>query len=179
MKKMMFASALTLLAVVTKAQTQEGDWLIGGNLNFSAAKQNTQFGIDPDAGYFFADNFAAGASIGFNYVKLGDTKYTAFSAGPFARYYAGNMEKPFRPFLHTEIKFGTQKTTGESSASSTAFYLAPGASYFINKNVAVEALAGYQNSKVKGSSSSGGFLLKVGFQIYLSKRQVRELRKKM
>lgn len=176
---MMFASALILTAFVTKAQTQEGDWLIGGNLHFSAAKKNTQFGISPNAGYFFADNFAAGANIGFDYVKVGDSKFTTFSAGPFARYYAGNMEKPFRPFLHTEINFGSQKTEGSSSVSSTAFYLAPGAAYFINKNVAIEALAGYQNSKVKGSSSSSGFLMKIGFQIYLTKNQVSELKDKM
>lgn len=177
---MMFASALIVAAFVTKAQTtQEGDWLIGGNLNFSAAKHATSFGISPNAGYFFAENFAAGANIAFQYEKLGDSKYTTFSAGPFARYYAGNVEKPFRPFLHTEINFGSQKTEGSPAVKSTIFYLAPGAAYFINKNVALEALAGYQNVKIKDAGSSNGFLLKVGFQIYLTKRQVSELREKM
>jgi hypothetical protein len=176
MKKMIFASALTLMAFVTKAQTQQGDWLIGGTAHFSAAKKNTDFGINPDAGYFFADNFVAGANIGFNYQKVSNSKYTVFSAGPFARYYAGNMEKPFRPFLHTEVNFGTQKTDGSSSITNTSFYLAPGAAYFLNKNVALEALAGYQNNKVKGYSSSGGFLFKVGFQIHLTSGQVAELK---
>jgi len=143
MKKMIFAGALTLLTFITKAQTEKGDWLIGGNLNFKAAKHTTDFGIHPNAGYFFADNFAAGGNIGLDYSKVGDYKQTTFSAGPFARYYVGDMAKPFRPFIHTEVNFGTFKTNGASSISSTAFYLAPGAAYFLNKNVSLEALAGY------------------------------------
>jgi len=175
---MIFAGALTLLAFVSKAQTQKSDWLIGGNLNFDAAKHTTNFGLSPMGGYFFADNFAAGAIISFDYQKVGDFKTTTFGAGPFARYYVGDMTKPFRPFIHTDVSFGSYKEEGSSSVSSTRFYVAPGAAYFLNKNVALEATAGYQNNKVSGSSASSGFALKVGFQIHLTGGDVTELKKR-
>lgn len=173
---MIFASALTLMAFVTKAQTQKSDWMIGGSANFDAAKNTTTFGINPSAGYFFADNFVGGANIGYQFSKYGDSKASVFSAGPFVRYYAGNMESPFRPFLHANINFGTQKTDGSSSVGNTTFYVAPGAAYFLNKNVALEATAGYQNVKIENQSSSGGFALRIGFQIHLTGSQVAELK---
>ena len=49
---------------------------------------------------------------------------------------------------------------------------------FINENVSIELLAGYSHTKYKDFEGSGGFNLGIGFQVYLSKKQVDDMRSK-
>ena len=56
------------------------------------------------------------------------------------------------------------------------FLLAGGVAVFINDNVSIEVLAGYSRTKYKDFEASGGFNLGIGFQVYLSKRQVENVR---
>lgn len=172
-------SALVLLsvAVAASAQTEQGNFLVGGNLELNTGKNSTLVTVNPSAGYFFIENFAAGANVGFTTSKVGDIKSTAVSVGPFARYYFGTMN--VRPFAHADLGFTSAKTklAAQNSRTETGsnYFLGGGLAAFINRNVAIEGLVGYRHTALKDEEGSGGFNLRVGFQVYLSKRQVERL----
>lgn len=97
------------------AQLNKGQWLVGGNVNFSLSRQNnkqdlingnvktTALQAEPGAGYFIIDKLAVGIRPGLsinntnsNYAyNIGNnsfssesiSKSTAFTLSPFLRYY--------------------------------------------------------------------------------------------
>jgi hypothetical protein len=176
MKKNVF----TLLAILVtagsvSAQTEEGSWMVGGNFNLNTSSNNSAFGFSPSAGYFFANNFAAGAMFNFDYEKMSDIKNTGFGVGPFARYYFGSNDA--RPFLHGQWSYLSSKNEtplASSTRNGGNFLIGGGVAGFINRNVAIEGLAGYSHTKYRHASDggTGGFALKVGFQVYLSGSQM-------
>jgi hypothetical protein len=185
MKKNVFTLfAFFMMAGAASAQTEMGGWLIGGNLNLNTAKNNTVIGVTPSAGYFFADNFAAGANISLDYskyeVSTGEGRSTTFGVGPFARYYFGSSNT--RPLIHGSWNFISEKdkstvfnprTETTITRNGSQFFIGGGLAGFINRNVALEALAGYNHFKYRhAGEGSGGFLLRVGFQVYLSGSQM-------
>jgi hypothetical protein len=173
---------ICLFAFVTiissaRAQTEKGDWMIGGSMTISTATNNSQFALEPSAGYFFAKNFVAGASFSLNFGKTGNQKNNSESVGPFARYYFNLKSPAFKPFLHAEYNIGNMVTKFPDSKSSNTFgnfLLGAGGAVFINHNVALEAIAGFNHTKVQGSSVENGFLFRLGFQVYLLGSQVRQ-----
>lgn len=173
--------AFLALGMTASAQTEKGSWLIGGNLRLNTASQNTQITVNPSAGYFFINNFAAGINVDVSYSKFGENKTTTLGAGPFARYYFGTMN--IRPLVEGDLNFTSNKTsnssttTGSVTENGTGFFLGGGLAAFINRNVAVEGLAGYDHTSVNGGS--GGFALKIGFQVYLTKAQVERMKSQM
>ncbi len=170
--------AILALGLVASAQTEKGNWLVGGNLSLNTAKQNTQISINPSAGYFFLTNFAAGANVNLDYSKFGQNKVTTFGVGPFARYYFGTTN--IRPLLEADLNFTSSKiksgttNVGSTTENGTGYFLGGGLAAFINRNVALEGLAGYNHTSVNGGS--GGLNLRIGFQVYLSKGQVENIR---
>ncbi|HZG23145.1 MAG TPA: outer membrane beta-barrel protein [Chitinophagaceae bacterium] len=170
--------ALLGLGLVASAQTEKGNWLVGGNITLNTAKQNTQVAINPSAGYFFMNNIAAGINANVSHAKFGGNKTTTLGVGPFARYYFGTMN--IRPLLEASLDFNSNKveTSATGSASTTengtGYFLGGGLAAFINRNVAIEGLAGYDRTSVNGGS--GGFNLRIGFQVYLSRAQVENIK---
>jgi len=177
MKKLLFGTALCMAFFsVANAQTEMGNWLVGGNLSLNAVKNDTRIGLTPSAGYFFARNFAAGAMLNVAYAKLYDVKNSTLGVGPFARYYFGTLN--FRPFVDGELAFQTQKTKtpGTSNTfSSTQYFLGGGLAAFINRNVAVEGLLGYSRTAVKNQDGNGGLNFRVGFQVYINRGEVASM----
>lgn len=173
-KTLLFVAMFFSLATAALAQTEKGNGLIGGNLELNTAKNNSAIIITPMAGYFFADNFAAGANLNINYQKSGDNKTTGLGIGPFARYYfSGNAT--LRPLVHADLNFSSTKfksPTGSNTYTGTEYFLGGGAAAFLNRNVALEALAGYDHTAFENQDGTGGFKLKIGFQVYLSRAQV-------
>jgi hypothetical protein len=167
-----------MIAGAASAQTESGNWLIGGNLNLNTAKNSTQVGINPTVGYFFANNFAAGGTINFSHSRAGDNRSTTFGIGPFARYYFGSSM--VRPLIHANVDFNSTKfktPLDTHSENGTDFFVGAGLADFINRNVALEALAGYYHAAISGQEGSGGFNLRIGFQVYLSRHQIRNITK--
>lgn len=155
-----------------KAQTEQGNWLVGGNVSLNTAKNNTNIGLTPSAGYFVLRNLAVGAALGLDYTKEGTNKVTSFSLGPFARYYFGTLN--VRPFADAELGFQSTKyksSTTSNSYNNTQYFLGGGLAAFINRNVAIEALAGYKHIL----DGSGGFNLRIGFQVYISRGEVESM----
>jgi hypothetical protein len=159
------------------AQTEKGDWLIGGILDLNTSSENTNFEFSPNAGYFVINNLAIGANMQISYDKLGNLEVSSFGIGPFARYYFTDAK--IKPFFLGDMNFLNQKiSTSAGSNTETAFnyFLGGGAAVFINENVAIEGILGYDHTKVSDEDGSGGLRLRVGFQFYLNRRQARNVR---
>lgn len=177
MKQIIVAIAAMAASAALYAQTEKGDVLVGGNLGFQTGENSNQFNLSPNIGFFVAKNFALGAALNFNSSKQGNISSSTFGLGPFARYYFGQTMT--KPFLVTEVDFlSTTIKTGESKLSNNGFgwLLGLGFAAFINESVAVEAVSGYNYNKFKNVDGSGGFALRLGFQVYLGKGSASALR---
>lgn len=178
MKKTLFSLLCLGFVAVTHAQTDKGDWMVGGNLNLNTAKNNTQIKLSPSAGAFVIPNLALGGNVNLAYSKEGSIKTTAFGIGPFARYIFTSSSN-VRPLLHTSLSFLSAKTKvgSESSTNSgTNYFLGGGAAIFINEQVSIDGIMGYDHTKYNSLDGSGGFALNIGFQVYLHRSQVKKLR---
>ena len=122
MKKILFlTSLLTLSFSIAQAQISRGTSLVGGSIGYNRSTNESKyvgsaipagpnpieityqnFNINPNAGYFIADNLVAGVSFGFGttkeirpYASSADparpnkliTKSTIYNVAPFLRYY--------------------------------------------------------------------------------------------
>ena len=176
MKKIFLATAL-FASISAFAQTEKGDWMLGGTVGFRTNKDNNQLNISPNAGYFFANNFAAGANLQMDFTKVGESKTTDLGIGPFARYYFEGAT--VRPFVTTSFNYLYTKSKSaayKNSESGFGWFFGVGAAAFINQNVALETIAGYNYSKY-GSQGYSGFALNIGFQVYINKGKMDNYRK--
>jgi hypothetical protein len=179
MKKTLTTILLAAIMYTVNAQTEKGDWLVGGRFDLRTGENSSQFSFSPGAGIFVINNLAIGGNFAIDYAKSGDTKTTSFGVGPFARYYFTNSNT--KPLLHTGFNYISSKVKGPSTSITNNgfnFIAAGGIALFMNQNVAFEILAGYSHTKFKDFEGSGGFSLGIGFQVYLSKRQVDDIRSK-
>jgi outer membrane protein with beta-barrel domain len=179
MKKLLLSLQLLFCALIINAQTNTGDWMIGGNLRINTTKSNNEFTFQPMGGYFFAKGFAAGAEVKLSFAKFGDEKSNTYGIGPFARYYFNLHNSSFKPLVHAS--FTTETVTTKSLGTKfrntvSSLFLGLGGAYFINENVALEAVAGYNRSKYENRDSEGGFAFRFGFQVHLLGRQLRTVR---
>ena len=177
MRKIIAVILLANILYTVNAQTEKGDWIVGGRVDLNTGENSTQIRFNPGAGIFVIDNLAIGGNFGIDYAKSGDLKTTTFGVGPFARYYFTKSNA--KPLVHTAFNYISSKAKGPSTSitnNGINFLAAGGVALFINPNVAVEILAGYSHTKYKDFDGSGGFNLGIGFQVYLSKRQVDDIR---
>ena len=167
----------------TFSQTEKGSTLVGGALSLQTTKNNSSFSLTPNIGFFAATNFAIGAGINLNFSKQGDVKNNQVGVGPYLRYYFGKTQT--KPFVVTEGSFlsSTYEATDEltntkkkTSSNGVGFLLGLGFAAFVNDVVAVEGLSGYNYSDFKGSSGSGGFTMRLGFQLYFNRKSMNDLK---
>lgn len=179
MKKIMLALFFSGTLSAVNAQTEKGDWMVGGNFRLNTSDNNTEIGLTPTAGLFVIENLAIGANLTISYSKNGTRKLTDLGIGPFVRYYFTNAN--VRPLLQGNLSFITEKTKiGNISSTNNGanYFLGGGAAIFISEQVSIDGLMGYYHSKVDGFSGGGGFALSVGFQVYLFKKQMDKVRGK-
>lgn len=177
--KNIYALLLTLVLVSNAAaQTEEGVWLVGGTFTINTGDNRTTIALSPMAGYFVMNNLAVGGNISLSHSKLGNNKVTTFGAGPLVRYYFGRAN--IKPFLHGEFGIVSEKfkvVNNSNTENGIHFLLALGLAGFLNQNVALEALAGYDHTRLKDFDGDGGFAFRLGFQVYLRPRQaVQQIR---
>src|SRR5690349_3896883 len=96
-----------LLSGMIMAQTQEGGFMVGGNIEVNTAKNDSKIALTPSVGYFISNNFALGVNGNLDYTKIEKSKITTWGIGPFARYYIGSLN--FRPFAHADVSFQANK----------------------------------------------------------------------
>jgi len=179
MKKILLTLFLVTVLIHANAQTEKGDWMVGGGFRLNTAENNTVIALNPNAGLFVINNLALGGNLGFSYTKTGTVKVTGFGIGPFVRYYFTNAN--VRPILHSHLNFLSEKTKVTTSSSTNTginYFLGGGAAIFISDQVSLDALLGYDHTKIKDFEGSGGFAMTIGFQVYLLKRQMDKVRGK-
>ena len=101
--------------------------------------------------------------------------------GPFARYYFGLKNPDLKPFVDAEFSILTQTSkypTYKNSNTATSFFIGGGLAYFINSNVALEGVMGYNRTKVETLDPTNGFLFRIGFQVHLLGSEVDRVRGK-
>ncbi len=176
MRKILLSLVLVLSFAYAQAQTEKGDWMVGGGFQLNTSDDNTQIALTPNAGLFVINNLAVGGNLVFDYSKDGNNKITEFGIGPFVRYYFTKAN--VRPILHANLNFTSLRIKAPSFSNTENglnYFLAGGAAIFISDQVSIDGLMGYAHSKY-GSSGNGGFALIIGFQVYLLKRQMDKVR---
>lgn len=181
MKKVMLTLLLATGIVFVQAQTDKGDWMIGGSFRLNTGENNTTISFTPNAAAFIIRNLAAGGNIGFDYSKLGNNKTTDFRIGPFLRYYFTQAD--VRPIVQGSLNYVNRQlkntlTNVSNTEKGINFFLGGGAAIFLNDQVSLDAVIGYNHTKLKDFDGDGGFAMTIGFQVYLLQRQVDRIRGK-
>lgn len=177
MKKTILAGAMLFMSFAAMAQTEKGDWMVGGGFNLNTSENNTVISLSPSAAAFVVNNLALGGNLKLAYTKEGLVKITSFGIGPWMRYYF--TQANVRPILQGNFNFLSSKTKVNNTSSTnngTNFFLGGGAAIFVSSHVSLDALLGYDHTKYNGLDGSGGFAMNIGFQVYLHRRQVERLR---
>lgn len=180
MKRIFFA-ALVLMATNTFAQTEKGNWLVGGMVGLETQTGTSNITFSPNVGYFIKNNFVAGVDLGLSSTKVNTQTTTDIDLGPFARYYFGHAN--FRPFTMLKISYLTEnvKDSDPTDISITqigfGYILGVGGSAFISPDVSFDGMFGYRYSQYETAESSKGLSLKFGFQVYLNTHKMKSLKK--
>lgn len=134
--------------------------MFGGSANFHQSKSPGSSGassylyINPQIGYFVADNLAIGTWFGIN--SFGSS--SSWSVSPFVRYYLKNF--------YGQASFGFNKS---GTYNSIAIGGDVGYAIFLNDNVALEPAIYFSQGFYEGSNSGYSYGMKLGFQIYLNR----------
>ena len=190
----MFIGLSILSSLNSEAQTQKNWFIIGGdiaNLNVGLQKNNSTFNFDftPRIAWFLRDNLAVGlyALAGIGSTKTGTITSTSFNygIGPVARYYftgkaleSVNKTRWFAD-ANVGINGSNNKTTGQPSVTTNGLGVGfgPGLAYFINRNIALEALVKYNLIVGFGKSTTDNSInFGVGFQIHLPGSKIRSMK---
>lgn len=176
MKKILCSLLIAgLFTSAVNAQTDKGDWMVGGGLSLNTTEGNKSFSFAPNLGHFFAKGLAAGAEMQIITSTYGETRNTTLGAGPFVRYYFELKQPTFKPFLHaafTVLSLRVKNPGSTETETGRNFVLGGGGAFFINSNVAIDALLGYNHTKIENVSGNGGLLFRLGFQIHLLRDEV-------
>lgn len=191
MKKLLtLALIFALLNTAAYAQTKKDWYIIGGqvsNIGLDFQKGNTAFSFDltPRVAWFIADDFALGAEVLFG-LQTGDGFTTInYGVGPVARYYLQKRAltdvKKTRWFIDGNVGIYGSNTkvsgSGSTNTNGLGIGLGPGIAYFLNENIALEALAKYNLTVGFGNATTNNSLnIGIGFQIYLPKSKLKSMR---
>lgn len=155
----------------------KGDLFISGAVGFGSEKQGdyklNSFEIAPSIGYFVTSNIAIGGRLGYESQKEEDgfeTKTNTFSIGAFGRYYFTPASK-FSFFGELAANYSSSKIEQEgvgalpdteNKENGFGIEVAPGVSYFLNSNLAIEAkfgILGYNtvDPDAEGADSRNSF----------------------
>jgi len=144
-----------------------GDVFINGAVGFGSTKtgdfKTSNFVVAPKVGYFVTENIAVGVAVGYESSKLelvDDVTNNTFSVGAFGRYYFTPASK-FSIFGELGLNYNNYDNefsldadgdlvAVDSKGDGFGVSIAPGVSYFIAKNFALEAsfgILGYNSTK--------------------------------
>lgn len=154
-----------------------GDIFITGSFGFNSEStgdvKSNSFNIAPSVGFFVTENIAVGGRIGFISAKeedgvSEDIKSNTLAIGAFGRYYA-TPASDFSLFAELGAMYMSSKVeqgAAEAKASGFGIALAPGISYFVGSNWAIEAsiaALSYETSKpdFDGAEATNTFGLNV------------------
>jgi hypothetical protein len=179
MKKIITVCLMAFLVLGTKAkaQLQQGNFLVGGDIaNFRLGlNKGGLFNIDlsPKLAFFVQNNFALGAYVNFNLITAkGAGSDIDYGIGALARYYISgtniNVLGRSRLFFEGTVGFNGTNPASGANTNGLGLSIGPGLAHFITSNVAIEGLIKYSGIVGFGSrTTSSDILLGVGLQVYL------------
>jgi len=159
------AQETTTLGVPAGNGFNNGDLFITGSVGIGSEStgdnKTNSFNISPKVGYFVTPNIALGVALGYTHGKeeapeTADIKSTELAVGVFGRYYAtpANSFSVFGElgvdYIHSKIEAVT-----EDNSNALRIALAPGVSYFISKNFALEAKFGILSYRTDNPDADG------------------------
>jgi hypothetical protein len=189
-----FVLATAALTLTSKAQIQQGYYLIGGDLaNLSLGLSDGRpfsLNITPKVAWFRNNNLAIGGfvDIGLSTAEGQGTVFN-YGIGPLARYYFGSTavsttttsaRRSSRFFVEGTVGLQGVNVSGGNSTNGLGIGIGPGLAYFVTPNIALEGLLKY--TKAFGFGNDGGsslLQLGVGFQIYLPRGTIRNQAEKV
>jgi len=181
--------AFLATAFCSKAQTEAGKFVVGGDVEFSSAKNDGSFSstrgllLLPNAGYLIADNLAIGAGIGYQYSRYRQntgsdvvnenplSKNHGIIFNPYVRKYI-NIAEQFKFFAQLSGYYNRSKSKFESGNNYTindykvdvyGGQLAPGLVFFPTSKFGIDfALGGisYYYSRINYNDSPIGASIK-------------------
>ena len=190
-KCILIISALILLtwsSLDAFSQIQKGQWLLGGNAEFSFAQSRelkmSTLQFSPASGYFFINKLAGGLRVDFGSetYKWTESKYTysTISLAPFFRYYFLPAEQKVNVFADAAYGFAWSKYRSITPSDihtysyNTVSFMA-GPSIFLNQHTALEVTVGYNHSTRGPIDSTLTNKLRVGIGIANSSRKAKRL----
>lgn len=185
MKKTSLLSVVAVLLClnVVKAQIQQGNVLVGGDIagfNLGLNKDGYfNMNINPKAAWFVKDNMAIGG-----YVKFGLSTYkdagttTNYGVGALGRYYINdpkiNVLRHARFFGEANVGIEGDNYSKGGSTNGLGIGVGPGLAYFVTPNISLETLLKYDGIVGFGSrTTTGSINLSLGFQIYLPTSRIK------
>jgi hypothetical protein len=191
MKRVIITACSLLIMSAAFTQTQKGYILVGADLadfNLNFQEGNTQFSLNlnPKAGWFIKDNVLLGPEVNFGITTYKGATAINYGVGAFGRKYFGaeatNLARTTKWFVEANAGINGTNLSGDdvenTSTNGLGIGIGPGLAYFLNQNIALEALVKYNLTVGFGSSTTNnniGFGL--GFMIYLPGKQLRQLAK--
>ncbi len=172
-KKMIIIAILLVFSITSFAQTEKGEFLLGGKVDFDRTTQlgykATSFSFAPEIGYFIAKNLAVGIGLDYERSNFSSQKAITIAAMPFARYYFAEQGK-FKFFGQAGAGYAFRKMKGSTyrnrdysySSNKFTYKAGLGASYFLTKNIALEGMLQYDNINY-GKSLGVSFGLQIHF----------------
>lgn len=186
-----------LLSTQLSAQTEKGNMILGGGLNFNFTDSDfdtgsstndvstsTSININPSFGYFIADNFVVGASVGLSFLSSesdgGDitSSSNGISFGPYVRYYtdSGLFGLAGLGFGSTNIQQESPFFDTDVTSSTFSWQVGVGYAIFLNESISIEPIISYNRTSSDPDTDSGdsrninGSLnFGAGFNIYFKK----------
>ncbi len=156
MKKLFFVLMSCALIAKADAQTEKGNYLIGGAASYTAAKGANSFNLTGNLGVFVVNNVAVGGEVSM-YASKGASSW---ALGPLVKaYFLGDERGKFFGQL------GVNVSGGKDTKTAGGFGLGLGYAVFLNQHLALEFGANYK----KIGSKNNLFVLGAGFQIILNK----------
>ncbi len=185
MKKIVLALTLFTSGFFAEAQTEKGRFLLGGSSNFSFGTASTKIdsnnpdivdpgrnifaSLNPRMGFFIIDNLVVGASVptSFNFSDgdFGDSRSFGLALGPFVRYYLGSGA--LRPLVEAGTTIGFQNSrftnnldeTTKTTNNTLSTQAGVGAAYFINDNISIDGLFGFQSDRQKPDNNPDNLVI--------------------
>ncbi len=147
MKNLFLFLLLVAFTSNLNAQIQKGSKLLGGTVGVNNINEDgssiTLVNVSPRVGFFLSDRFALGGGLDFTLaVGNGDTEGSV-GLFPFARVYF-NAIGMSRFFAQLDIGAQIPDLENVEGAPPMLGGLSLGADFFLNENVAIEALLGYR-----------------------------------
>lgn len=157
MKKILLVTIMLVVAVVSKAQFEQGTKYVGAsvsNIGLSySSTEKLRFGVDATAGYFLHDGVMLKANVGYSHKPHFDD----ITLGLGGRYYFNQNGV----FLGAGVEYCHETT----SYNDLRIPVEAGYCFYLNHYVSIEP-AVYYNMSLNDFSDKSAVGLKVGFGLY-------------